>query len=419
MMISFARAGPTRRTKRVVVATPSGTPSSTSGIQNWASLAAQRKSQASASPQPPPIAWPLSAASVTCSRFSSRVLARSKRRRNWLFRSPNARRRSSGDIFALRGASAPAETTGGAPVTITTRVPASSRRSANVTVSSASIASLREFLRSGRFSVTVAIAPSRTSVTFSPMTRGPYHTRGRPRKRARLAEEAERGCRGRPAGEERRRRHAEVTRRDLGEERSEIRRHRKVARLEEPGARESRPATVDAAAAHGPSQRQHRGRVAVVGAAVAVLRDGAPELRHGEHHDVGHPVAQVLGERGERAAEVTQAEGEPALLGALAHVGVPTLHVGERDLEPDVRLDEPRDLFHRLAEGAARIRGAVGRRDPRGVRRLEHLHGLERLAPRPREEVAHALRVERLEAAPGRLVGGADVEALDGLHRHG
>src|SRR5204863_393142 len=192
MMISFARAGPTRRTKRVVVATPSGTPSSTSGIQNWASLAAQRKSQASASPQPPPIAWPLSAASVTCSRFSSRVLARSKRRRNWLFRSPNARRRSSGDIFALRGASA--------------------------------------------------------------------------------------------------------------------------------------------AAAHGPSQRQHRGRVAVVGAAVAILRDGAPELRHGEHHDVGHPVAQVLGERGERAAEVTQAEGEPALLGALAHVGVPTLHVGERDL---------------------------------------------------------------------------------------
>src|SRR5947207_3030012 len=174
MMISFARAGPTRRTKRVVVATPSGTPSSTSGIQNWASLAAQRKSQASARPPPPPIAW-----------------------------------------------------------------------------------------------------PSRTSVTFSPMTRGPYHTRGRPRKRARLAEEAERGCRGRPAGEERRRRHAEVTRGDLGEERSEIRRHRQVARLEEPSARESRPATVDAAAAHGPSQRQPPGRVAVVGAAVAVLPAGA------------------------------------------------------------------------------------------------------------------------------------------------
>src|SRR5438128_626151 len=47
MMISFARAGPTRRTNRVVDATPRGTPRSTSGIQSCASAAAQRKSQAS------------------------------------------------------------------------------------------------------------------------------------------------------------------------------------------------------------------------------------------------------------------------------------------------------------------------------------------------------------------------------------
>src|SRR2546427_9130088 len=60
-MISLARAGPTRRTKRVVDATPSGTPRSTSGIQNCASAAAIRKSQASVSPQPPPTAWPLMA----------------------------------------------------------------------------------------------------------------------------------------------------------------------------------------------------------------------------------------------------------------------------------------------------------------------------------------------------------------------
>src|SRR5438309_1904153 len=53
MMISFARAGPTSRTKRVVDATPSGTPRSTSGIQNSASAAAQRKSQARLSPQAP------------------------------------------------------------------------------------------------------------------------------------------------------------------------------------------------------------------------------------------------------------------------------------------------------------------------------------------------------------------------------
>src|SRR2546428_6669971 len=45
MMISLARAGPTRRTKRVVEATPSGTPRSTSGIQNSASSAAQRSEE--------------------------------------------------------------------------------------------------------------------------------------------------------------------------------------------------------------------------------------------------------------------------------------------------------------------------------------------------------------------------------------
>src|ERR671937_794587 len=60
-MISLATAGPTSRTKRVVDATPSGTPRSTSGIHSCASAAAMRKSHASVSPQPPPTAWPLMA----------------------------------------------------------------------------------------------------------------------------------------------------------------------------------------------------------------------------------------------------------------------------------------------------------------------------------------------------------------------
>src|SRR5256885_2052065 len=103
------------------------------------------------------------------SRPSRSVFARSKRRRNWLFRCANARRRSSGVIFEWSGASAPAQKTGGAPVTITTRVAASSRSSANAAPSSVSIASLSALRRSGRFSVTVAIAPSRARVTLSPM----------------------------------------------------------------------------------------------------------------------------------------------------------------------------------------------------------------------------------------------------------
>ena len=175
MMISFARAGPTSRTKRVVDATPSGTPRSTSGIQNSASAAAQRKSQARLSPQPPPTACPLIRAIVACSRLSRSVVARSKRRRNCVSLWRNARRRSSGDIVERSGASAPAEKTGGAPVTTTTRISASSLSSVSVAASSVNIASLNEFRRSGRFSMTVATRPSRTSATWSPMTRGRYH----------------------------------------------------------------------------------------------------------------------------------------------------------------------------------------------------------------------------------------------------
>src|ERR1051326_5426874 len=178
-MISFATAGPTRRTKRVVDATPSGTPRSTSGIHICASAAAHRKSHASVSPQPPPTAWPLSIAIVICSRFSSTVFARSKRRRNWLLRPEKILRRSSADIFELIGASAPAEKTGGAPVTMTTLVSASSRRAVNAAPRSVSIGSLRELRRSGRFSVTVATTPSRPTFTFS-IDRGRYHA---PRRR--------------------------------------------------------------------------------------------------------------------------------------------------------------------------------------------------------------------------------------------
>src|SRR5918996_584862 len=150
MMISLARAGPTSRTKRVAEATPSGTPRSTSGIQSWASAAAMRKSQARVSPQPPPTAWPLMAAMVVCSRLSSTALARSKSRRNWLLRDPMAARRSSGDMLLLSPASAPAEKTGGAPVTMTTRVVGSSRSSVKAAPSSVSMASLSELRRSGR-----------------------------------------------------------------------------------------------------------------------------------------------------------------------------------------------------------------------------------------------------------------------------
>src|SRR5215470_9210157 len=352
MMISFARAGPTRRTKRVVDATPSGTPRSTSGIQSCASAAAQRKSHAKVRPQPPPTAWPLIIAIVACSRPSSSVLARSKSRRNWLLRWPNTWRRSSADIDDLSPASAPAENTGGAPVTMTTRVEVSSRSSTKVAPRSVSIASLRELRRSGRFRVTVAIAPSRVRVTFSMRAdgitakaaeKGPFaflsrfafgsapppvveqkpSTASGANDASSSGEDSERGLRRLEAGEDRGGGDAEVVGGDFGEQGAEIGRDREVAALEEAVAIEPRPLSVDAAAAHAAAQDEHRGRVAVIGAAVAVFGHGPAEFRHREHDDVRHLVAEVLGERRERRAEVAEAERQLPALGALADVGVP------------------------------------------------------------------------------------------------
>src|SRR5439155_14151380 len=90
-------------------------------------------------PQPPPTAWPLTAQRVICSRPSSVVLTRSKSRRNCDLRVAIAWRRSSADIELLSLASAPAEKTGGAPVTITKRTAASSRSSLKARPSSVSM----------------------------------------------------------------------------------------------------------------------------------------------------------------------------------------------------------------------------------------------------------------------------------------
>src|SRR5439155_4154233 len=141
-------------------------------------------------------------------------------------------------------------------------------------------------------------------------------------------------------------------------------------------------------------------------------------LRHREHDDVRHLASEVLGEGRERCPELAEAKRELPTLGALADVSVPALHVGERDLEADVRLDELGDLAQRLTELAARVVGTVRRRDARGAGAPEYLHRMEGLAPRPVKEVAGSLLIERLEALPRAPIGaGADVEALDGLHR--
>src|SRR6266511_718908 len=165
MMISLARAGPTRRTKRVVKAAWSGIPKDTSGIQNSAPAAAQRMSQPRASTQPPPTAWPLTTAIVGCSSPSSTARTEGKRRMKRLLWARKACRRSVSDMLPRSPASAPAQKAGGAPVRSTTRILASSRSASSAASSSTRSASLIALRRAGRFSVTVAMAPARSTTT--------------------------------------------------------------------------------------------------------------------------------------------------------------------------------------------------------------------------------------------------------------
>src|SRR4030095_13490509 len=94
---------------------------------------------------------------------------------------------------------------------------------------------------------------------------------------------------------------------------------------------------------------------------------GAAELGERDERDVLHPVAQVEAERGQGLSQLAQARGELTAHAAFGRVVVPAADFGEGDLEPDVGLDELRDLPQAVAVPAGRIGGAGGRLVARGV----------------------------------------------------
>src|SRR5512144_1205951 len=155
MAISRVRAGPTSRTNGVARTGWSATPMSISGTQHCALSVAKRKSQPRARAQPPPTAWPLRAATTGSSSRSRVAARREKSRTNW----------PGGDgMSEPRPSSAPAEKTGGAPVSTMARVVRSSPSSARVAVRSDNNARSSAFRRSGRARVRVTTAPARATV---------------------------------------------------------------------------------------------------------------------------------------------------------------------------------------------------------------------------------------------------------------
>src|SRR5688500_16374700 len=89
----------------------------------------------------------------------------------------------------------------------------------------------------------------------------------------------------------------------FSEDVAKIRRDSEVAALIKLLVRESRPFTVDLPALHLTAEYEHRVGVAVVRAAIPVLSSRATELGHGDDHDVGHAVAEIVMESSQSFSE--------------------------------------------------------------------------------------------------------------------
>src|SRR6185312_1291957 len=137
---------------------------------------------------------------------------------------------------------------------------------------------------------------------------------------------------------------AEMLGRRLAGDGAEVGGHLEVAALEARGGVQAGPFAQDAAALDPSAEDHHHARVAVVGAAVAVLLDRAPELGHRENDDVVGLRAQVLVERRDRAAELLEALGELAVRAALVEVVVPAAGLDEADARAEAGLEDARQL---------------------------------------------------------------------------
>ena len=67
----------------------------------------------------------------------------------------------------------------------------------------------------------------------------------------------------------------------------------------------------------------------MIGAASAVLSNGATELGHGQNDHVVHAIPKIGHERRDTLREIAESTGELSLSTALIHVRVPTANVSE------------------------------------------------------------------------------------------
>ena len=133
--------------------------------------------------------------------------------------------------------------------------------------------------------------------------------------------------------------------RHFGKHIPKIRGQRQVAAFIKLILTEAGPTPVDPSALYGTAEREHDGGVTVIRAAIAVLPRRAAKLRHAEHQHLGHAIAQILVERDQSIAKLPEAVGQLSFHGAFIHVMIPAANLSERNLEPNIGLDQLRYLL--------------------------------------------------------------------------
>src|SRR6266480_4397319 len=117
----------------------------------------------------------------------------------------------------------------------------------------------------------------------------------------------------------------------IGEHRAVVVQYLVIAVLEEVCLAHHHLAPRDTAARNAAAEHPQRIAMPVVGAAVAVLAEGAAEFRHDDDDGVAPEAAHFLREGGEALGETREVRGERALRRTLVDVRVPTAHVHETD----------------------------------------------------------------------------------------
>ncbi len=194
-----------------------------------------------------------------------------------------------------------------------------------------------------------------------------------------------------------------------GEEAAIIRHHRIVAVLKQLGLLDLDLLAENAAAIDAAAHHPVHAAVAVVGAAVTVLAEGAAELGNRHNHGVTpRSGPDLLGEAGQGPAEFAQPIGEIAGRRTLVDVGVPAADIDEAQVE--LLAHQPSDPPGGELETAGRHRAAIGRGHLLGDRAVDIVAHAKTFRDRTGEiaVLVHALDQPGLAVIDARLADAVD-----------